>query len=161
MRLVPGPAAPRPLRADGPRSVVPPLVADRIRVLRASDRSLVLDCADEDRGARPTQDPVATVRQLALASVEVIAGSRPAAQLARWVTPGVLDALRRRADLARVAGIGRHGLAPVVRHARVCVVDQHVVEGAVVIEDGRRVRAVAVRLETHRGAWRATALVVG
>jgi len=158
---VPAPASARPLRAAGPRSAVPPLVADRIRVLRASDRSLVLDCADEDRGARPTQDPVSAVRQLALASVEVIAGSRPAGQLARWVTPGVLDALRRRAELARVAGIARHGLAPAVRHARVCVVDQHVVEGAVVIEDGRRVRAVAVRLETHRGAWRATALEVG
>ena len=34
-------------------------------------------------------------------------------------------------------------------------------EAAVVIDDGCRVRAVAVRLETHRGMWRATALDVG
>ena len=36
-----------------------------------------------------------------------------------------------------------------------------VAEGSVVVHDGTRVRAAAVRLEAHRGAWRATVLQIG
>ena len=165
-RLLPGRPAARAARAEGPAHRPPATAVERIAVLRASDRSVVLECADEDRGAVPAAEPSVVVRRLALAAVEVILGRRPAAQLARWLTPGVLQALRTRADLGRRAGIDAArptgGTRPAaVRRAHVCPVEPHVVEAAVVVDDGCRVRAVAVRLETHRGVWRATALDVG
>lgn len=163
-RLVPGQAPGAVPVAAGPVHRTPLGVRERIAVMRASDRSLVLECADEDRGDVPAAEPTVVIRTLGLAAVEVILGRRPAAQLARWLTPGVLQALRTRADLHRRATEGTSGAGarpPVVRRTRVCPVEPHVVEGAVVIDDGCRVRAVAVRLETHRGIWRATALDVG
>ncbi len=165
-RLLPGRPAARAPRADGPAHRTPATAVERIAVLRASDRSVVLECADEDRGAVPVAEPSVVVRRLALAAVEVIIGLRPAAQLARWLTPGVLQALRTRADLGRRAGIDAArpvagARPPAVRRAHVCPVEPHIVEAAVVVDDGCRVRAVAVRLETHRGVWRATALDVG
>ncbi|WP_448631689.1 Rv3235 family protein [Cellulomonas soli] len=56
---------------------------------------------------------------------------------------------------------GRDGAPPLVRRVRVCAVDPHAAEATVIAHDGQRVRAVALRLETHRGAWRVTALEVG
>ncbi len=165
-RLVPTAGAATTPRQDGPAHQPPPTVRDKICVMRSSDRSVVLECADEDRGEVPAADPAVVARRLAVAAVEVILGSRPAAQLARWLTPGVLQALRMRADLHRRAVAGEQRTStgsrpPAVRRAHVCMVEPHVVEAAVVVDDSLRVRAVAVRLETHRGVWRATALDVG
>ncbi|MFC4614952.1 Rv3235 family protein [Cellulomonas algicola] len=149
-----------PVRAAGPRHVVPPTVAHRLDVLRVQDRSPVLDAADEDRGAVPAHDPGVLAGRIALATVEVLGGRRPIGQLARWLTPGVLDALQVRAALTlRVRGTS--GRAPQVRRVRTSAVDEHTLEAGVVVEDGAIVRAVALRLETHRGAWRATVLEVG
>jgi hypothetical protein len=182
---VPGPATPRPaVSSPGPlprlrlapalppaRARVattplpgrPPTLDERIHVLRAGDRSLVLEASDwaHDRdGCAVAPDPGVVVRRLATAAVEVIAGNRPAAQLARWLAPGVLDALRERAGLSRHTAL-RHCRTPTCRSVHVCLVTGRVVEATAVVDDGRRVRAIAVRLETHRGAWRATALEVG
>ncbi len=120
-----------------------------------------LDEADDERGAVPTTDPSLVVRRLAGASVEVIAGRRPAGQLARWLAPAVLDVLRTRAVLTHRAAVQALTRPPTVRGVRVCAVHEHTVEASAVVDDGRRVRAIALRLETHRGAWRATALEVG
>ncbi len=118
---------------------------------------------------------------VALAAVEVLAGSRPLAQLARWLTPEVYDGLARRAALtaprSRVldAAAGRRDVAadptdtvpagaarrPSVRRVRVHRVDAHTVEASVVVAQADRVRAVAVRLTRSTGRWRAAALVVG
>jgi hypothetical protein len=116
---------------------------------------------------------------VALGAVEVLAGRRPLAQLARWLTPEVYDALARRAALtapgtrvldtaARRRDVRRPDDGrPVaarrasVRRVRVCRVDEHVVESSVVVAHGDRVRAVAVRLTRASGGWRASALVVG
>jgi len=165
-RLLPGREPASAPRATGPAHRPPLRVREHIAVMRASDRALVLECADEDRGEVPAAQPDVVVRRLALAAVEVIVGLRPAAQLARWLTPGVLQALRVRADLHRRAASGALRAAtgarpPAVRSTHVCAVEPHVVEAAVVVDDGCRVRAVAVRIETHRGVWRATALDVG
>lgn len=159
-RLLPVPVPARSLRVEGPALAVPPTVVERVRALRAGDRSFVVEAEDEDRGAPPTADPGLVVRRLATASVEVITGVRPAAQLARWLAPGVLDALRVRSTLGRHAAL-RASRAPACRAVRVSRLDPHVVEATAVVDDGRRVRAVALRLETHRGAWRATALEIG
>lgn len=161
VRLVPA-LTPEQVPAVGtPPHVVPPTVGARIEALRASDRSTVVEASDEPRGPVPSGDLYDTSRALAHAVLEVLAGTRPIAQLARWVTPGVYEALRSRTSLTvRVLGAAT-ARRPLVRRVRVCPVDPHVAEATVVAHDGRRVRAVALRLETHRGAWRVTALEVG
>lgn len=164
VRLVPAPPPARPRSAVLPPAGPPPTLAERVHVLRAADRPLDpddLDELDEPRGAVPEADPSFVARRLAGASVEVIAGRRPVAQLARWLAPGVLEALRVRAAITRHTATPAPMRAPTVRGVRVCAVHEHLVEATAVVDDGRRVRAIALRLETHRGAWRATALEVG
>ncbi|MDM7853982.1 Rv3235 family protein [Cellulomonas alba] len=162
MRLVPALPSGRPPVATDPVVPAVPTLRQRVRALRAADRELVLDGADEP-GAPPDADPQQVACGIALGAVEVLAGRRSVAQLARWVTPGVYEVLRMRAALTAQAigsgsAAGRH---PSVRRVRVCVVAPGVVEAAVVAEDADRVRAVAVRLEGWRGQWRATALEIG
>lgn len=129
-------------------------------------------------GAAAPLDPRQASCMVALGAVEVLAGRRPLAQLARWLTPDVYDALSRRAALTApgtrvldTAAAGRDvrrdddgrsaARRASVRRVRVCRVDDHVVESTVVVAHGDRVRAVAVRLARTSGCWRATALVVG
>ena len=71
--------------------------------------------------------------------------------------------LQVRAGLTRrVLGTAADGRRPpAIRRARVCRLGTHVLEAAVIADDGARVRAVALRLEGHRGAWRVTALEIG
>ncbi len=160
VRLVPAPAPVPVPRATGPAAGAPPTPAERLEVLKADDRLLDPADVDEPRGAVPIEDPCLLARRLAGASVEVILGRRPAAQLARWLAPGVLDALRTRAIVTRDA-VPPPTRGPAVRGVRVCALHAHLVEATAVVDDGRRTRAVALRLEPHRGAWRATALEVG
>lgn len=98
---------------------------------------------------------------LVRASVEVLTGSRPPAQLARWLTLDLYELMVRRAGLA-VRVLGRPQPARVARLHRVhCqTVRPGVHEVAVVVHDGVRVRAAAVRIEATRGRWRATALEI-
>lgn len=160
IRLVPAPPPARVRPATTPTGGPPPTLAERLHVLKADDRCLDPDDADEPRGAVPEVDPSLLARRLAGASVEVVLGRRPAAQLARWLTPGVLDALRTRAAVTRGA-VPPLTRAPAVRGVRVCALHEHLVEATAVVDDGLRTRAVALRLESHRGAWRATALELG
>jgi len=158
---MPAPAVPLPPR-ERAATRVPTRLEERVRVLRAHDRSPVLDSADEDRGPVPLADPSAVAGALAHACVEVLLGRRSAAQIARWVTPGVFDVLRcRAAATARVLGGVGSGRATTVRRVRLCPIEPHQVEVSAVVDDGTRVRAVAMRLETHRGVWRATSLEIG
>lgn len=129
-------------------------------------------------------DPAGVCGAVVLAAVEALRGVRPLAQLTRWVTPGVLDALTRAAsDHARRDGPGgdrrppapagpaavrgRSGqpVAPVpratVRRTHVHRVSPTAAEASVVVHDGSRVRAAAVRVEAHRGHWRASVLQIG
>ncbi|WP_051682000.1 Rv3235 family protein [Cellulomonas sp. HZM] len=161
VRLVPSlpPArAPEP----APARTAPPTVTQRIAVLRAADRSTIVEAADDERGAVPDVDPTVVARAVGLAAVDVLAGRRPVAQLARWVTPGVYEAIQRRAVLTSRARHGRVAArTSIVRAVRACAIDEHVHEASLVVDDGTRVRAVALRFESHRGSWRATALDIG
>jgi hypothetical protein len=126
-------------------------------------------------GGAASLDPRQACCMVALAAVEVLGGSRPLAQLARWVTPEVYDSLARRAALTAprarvldpVAGSTDVGAAdgavrrPSVRRVRTFPVNDHVVEASVIVTHADRVRAVAVRLTRASGRWRASALVVG
>ncbi len=133
----------------------------RISVIRGADRTQVQEAADEHCAAVPV-DHRALVGSLALASVESLVGRRSVAQLARWLTPGVYDALHARATAsARVLGPRSAGRTVVVRQVRTCRLDERVVEASAVVDDGMRVRALALRLEAHRRSWRVTALEIG
>jgi len=99
---------------------------------------------------------------LVRAAVEVLTGSRPTAQLARWLTAELYESLARRAGLAvRILGRPDPALCARVRRVRCTEVRPGVHEAAVVVHDGVRIRAAAVRVECHRGRWRATALDIG
>ena len=162
VRLVPAVAPTVVEEATGPAHAVPETAAGRIAVLRVSDRSLVMEADDDAPRPLPDGDPSTVARAVALASLEVLAGRRSVAQLARWLTPGVYESLQVRAGLTqRVLGTSGGTRPPVIRRTRACRVDSHVLEATMVADDGVRVRAVALRLEGHRGAWRVTALEIG
>lgn len=113
------------------------------------------------RGLRTTPrpptapDPERLARLLVQVWLEVVHGRRPFSQLRPLVTP----ALRRRllAQLPRRPVLDG---APSIRVRRVihCSPSDGVCEAAVLVEQQGRTTAVAVRLERHRGAWRAIEL---
>lgn len=104
-------------------------------------------------------DPMPACCALAQAAVEVIRGARPLGQLVRWLTPAVYDAVGRRAALG--TGVSQTGMRTTIRRVRLCRFGTDAVEATVVVDDGPRVRAVALRMELHRGAWRGVALEIG
>ncbi|GAA4833923.1 hypothetical protein GCM10023221_08050 [Luteimicrobium xylanilyticum] len=153
------------VRVSGPR-VVADLdeLADRARRL-TSDAPLhplpVASTGSVD-GEPELTDPTRLCCAVVRGAVEVARGDRPVAQLARWVSPTVLDALGTRAALVR--GLPRPTRVPrpaLVRRARVVRLGPTVAEASVVVEDVDRVRAAALRVEAHRGQWRVVALEIG
>ncbi|MBO3086740.1 Rv3235 family protein [Cellulomonas dongxiuzhuiae] len=158
LRLVPALPPARTTPASGP--VVPPLLRERGRRV-GSDHDVRTSEPDDERGAAPVTDAGRFAHGVGLACVEVVLGRRPPGQLARWVAPEVLESLQETAALIRRAGVLTHARRPAARRVRVCPVDRHTAEACLVVDDGVRVRAVALRLEAHRGAWRVTTLEIG
>lgn len=105
----------------------------------------------------PLPDPTRLCGSLVLAAVEALAGTRPLVQLTRWVTPKVMEALTAAASTPGGAPAGR----ATVRRTHLMRVSPTAAEASVVLHDGRRVRGAALRLEVHRGHWRATVLQIG
>jgi hypothetical protein len=105
----------------------------------------------------PRDRAAAAVRIL----LEVLAGDRPARQVAAWVSPLILERLEN------------HRITPAHRRARTCYLrslrisepSDAVAEVTAVIahdaSDAARRRAVAMRLEGRDGRWTVTALTVG
>lgn len=134
-----------------------PLRAGRDRVAPAAVPSAIASTSPTTQ----LPDPRSVSCSIAQAAAEVLAGVRPVAQLTRWVTPEVFGALATRAAIV-VRQRGRAAAPRVsVRRVRVCRLSQLVAEASVVLDDGDRVRAAAIRLESHRGYWRATVLEIG
>ena len=110
-------------------------------------------------------DPTVWAGRIALALLEVMTGVRPPPQVLRWTSPEVYAVVARRSAL--VARRVAEGRGPRTRprlhviRVRVCEPADGVAEAAVVIGDGPRVRAVAVRLVGQDGKWRVSALQVG
>ncbi|MGC5628411.1 Rv3235 family protein [Georgenia sp. Z1344] len=95
-------------------------------------------------------------------AVEALLGSRSAAQLSRWLAPDLYESLSRRVGLAgRLQGRPRLVRHVAVRHVHGCAPSERAREVSVVLHDGERVRAAAVRLEAFRSRWRAVALEIG
>lgn len=105
----------------------------------------------------PLEDPTRLCGAVVMAAIEALTSARPLVQLARWVSPEVYEALARAARPGPASG--RRGV--VLRSVRTCRISPTVAEGTAVVHDGTRVRAAAVRLEVHRGTWRATVLQIG
>ena len=123
-------------------------------------------------------DPTAVVCRVAHAAVEALHGARPVQQLARLVSPSVYEQLSTRAavqfEIDRANGvIPLHaaararsrkviGRAPTrIINARVLRISPTAAEASVVLQDGHRVRAAALRVEEFRGRWRASVLQIG
>jgi len=111
-----------------------------------------------------------TARSVGQAAMEVIGGSRPVQQLARWLDPECYDKLVHRADLVQAKQERRRPSqtpeprlhrSAVVRSSRVCRVADDAYEASLVIVEAARVRAVALRLEFRRGLWKVAALEIG
>jgi hypothetical protein len=173
------PGTARPLRVVGvpqrpgrpPQAPTHPTRVRRVRLgtdRRYGDDADVAELAAArpvaDQPAPALPDPTAMCATVVRAAVEVLRGDRPAAQLARWLTPLLLDQLSERARLLREA-------APAEAEARTARPVQvrrirlerrgETAEATVVVEDQGRCRAAAVRLEAHRGQWRIAVLELG
>ena len=109
-------------------------------------------------------EPGPWAAQIAQALVEVMSGLRPAAQVVRWTTPQVYAVLARRGALAarrRASGSRTGTQRALVRSVHVCEPADGVAECGVVVTEGERVRAMAVRLSGQDGRWRGEALQIG
>jgi hypothetical protein len=110
---------------------------------------------------RGLPDPSAWGRRLLIGLIETAAGRRPLHQLAAMLSPSVSRGIGT--DFERSARIGtphwlhRAGL----RSVRVSEPAQGIAELCATVDTGRRVRAVAMRLEEHHGRWRCTRLQLG
>lgn len=109
-------------------------------------------------------DPDDSLKALATGVVEVIAGSRQVAQLARYLTDEVYQRLGRRAILAREHREAQGEKTQYQRFAVQSMINKSprdgVIESVVLLTSQRRVRAVTIRLEGINNRWRATAVSV-
>ncbi len=138
---------------------------DRLR-FEAHTQPLRYNDEDEDLTLPlPMQapDPRITATRIALHSIEVLTGHRKPQHLQNWLTREVFEKLVRRAGLGlRLNGNIREPLpAPQCCRVFVCRPCSRVAQTSLVVHDGRRIRAVALRLEYRRGRWRGTALDIG
>ncbi len=157
------------LRVVHSRPVLEPPPDARAGIGRGEQGELPLTWASHARARRP--DGLATypairlkpsagrpepyVAQVSTLLADVLAGTRPATQLARWAT---LDVQQR---LARRAALRQPGRGGPMRRARVSsistmVVSATAVQIAVVFFMGARAHAAAVRMEFRHGRWQVT-----
>ncbi len=114
-------------------------------------------------GGRPPRrpgNPAQLACTVAQTAVDVVLGADRLDQLNRWVSPVVRDSLAQQQSLARRAGRTGASAARVER-ARVCRVSDVAAEVSVVVSDGQRSRAVALRLEALATRWVVTTLLIG
>ncbi|GAA4704357.1 MULTISPECIES: Rv3235 family protein [Kocuria] len=111
----------------------------------------------------------AMARSIGQAAVEILGGTRPATQLARWTTPDVVERFEERAAMLRLvqeqyrdrASLFEIHRAPRVRRVRICSPAPECYEASLVIEESVRARAVALRIERINRQWRVVHLEVG
>lgn len=148
-------------------ALVPPL--DTIESLGGGQGELPLTWASHGRGRRPdglahypairlnpsAGRPEPYVAQVSTLLADVLAGTRPATQLARWATLEVQQRLARRAALRHP---DRGGPAHRTRVSSIStmVVSATAVQTAVVFFIGARAHAAAVRMEYRHGRWQVT-----
>jgi hypothetical protein len=101
------------------------------------------------------------------AIVEIVGGDRPLTQAVRWTSPRVYQQLgRRTAHLGRVGGyapgVGRvQRVRPRVTGVLSASNADDIVDAAITVRTGQRVRAVAARFERLDARWVCTVLDFG
>jgi hypothetical protein len=135
----------------GPGAIPPDLARSTDVTGSAGERADDEVLTPVDLGCLP--DPRRWAALLAQAVVEVLAGRRPVGQVVRWVDPEIVERLRASALVH-----GQTGRPVLVRRVRVSTQMDGTVEAAVVVDDGTRCRALALRLEALSRRWRCTAL---
>lgn len=153
--------------APAPLVTLSPAPSPTVRVVRARD------VFDEDVTplrslTGPAADPARVCMSILQVAAEAMRGLRPLVQLARWVDEAIFSELASFAPSHGSRSSVRQRLAPAstaavlararFRKVRVARISPHVAECTVLVEVDDRVRAVVVRLEERRTAWRATAL---
>lgn len=140
---------------------------DRLRIYQPESRRSAQQQAravQETTSSPAPSDPAgAWAAALSRMCVEALLGMRAATQLQRWLTPELYDAVARRAGLA-VRILGRSVGSPrprIISHHAQTAEDGRSAEVCVILHDGAKVRAVALRLEAFRGRWRASAIEIG
>lgn len=117
---------------------------------------------DTNRSARADlPEPRQWTGRLAQAVLEILAGQRQAAQLARFATLDVLDLLERSSGRLVRRTTNAPVSRPVVASVHVSEPVDGVAEACVVMNTGMRRRAMALRLEGVDGRWQCTALQLG
>jgi Family of unknown function (DUF6459) len=122
----------------------------------------ILRLVDPDSGRLPDSHAWAT--RFVQAVTEVLAGDRPIGQLVRWTDAVVFNDLNRRVrvlGLTTTATVRGSKERCAVRSVHVSAPAPQVAEVAAHIRHGERSKAVALRLEVHRGRWVCTALQLG
>lgn len=158
------PGEPLPTHAQGGRPIRPgatPYVQDALAVdfAAASDEQVF---GPQVTRAHELPDPRRWAAHIAQGLVEVMHGVRPPSQVMRWTTPEVYAVVARRGSRAgrRRTSSGAAHRTRVLR-VHVCEPADDVAEAAVVLVDGGRVRALAVRLVGRDHRWVVEALQIG
>lgn len=152
-----------------------PPVKQATAILESAVAALVQGPNDPIRLERADQlpNPTRTACSIVNAAIEACNGTRPLHQLLGWVSPEVYEALSARAQVLtqreqprnshrtpdRLTALGR--TTNRIIRARVIRISHLAAEATVIIDDGNRVRAAALRLEEHRGRWQVTVLEIG
>lgn len=106
-------------------------------------------------------DPREWAARIGQALVETMAGLRPPTQLVRWVLPDAYAGIARASLTAQrrlSTAKGSHRRRILIRRVDVCEPADGVAEVSLVVQDGHRVRALALRLVGRDGRWRVEAL---
>jgi hypothetical protein len=143
--------------------------APHLRVVGPLDRQLPFQAppppwgrqATAVRASTPLPDPRRWARRLLTGIFETAAGRRPLQQLAALLSPSVGYGLGADFEKAAEAGRRHWSHAARVRSVRASQPADGVAEICATIQVGDRVRAVALRVEEHRGRWRCTRLQLG
>jgi hypothetical protein len=100
-------------------------------------------------------------RRLLIGLIETAGGKRPLPQLAALLSPGVAAGVA--ADFERAAALRKPHWThtATIRSVRASEPADGVAELCASLQSGRRVRAVAMRLELRADRWRCTRLVLG
>lgn len=165
------PCAPRPVTIRPAPRREPPFddeLGSETHTHTAFDRRLPFEQTPRPSVWRPRPprasglpDPAPWGRRLLIGMIETAGGHRPLQQLTALLSPSVSRGLCTDFDRARESG-GAHWLHRAsIRSVRAAEPSEGVAELCATVELGRRVRAIAIRLEAQHGRWRCTRLQLG
>ncbi|QJC21322.1 Rv3235 family protein [Arcanobacterium buesumense] len=156
--------AQNPTRKQSIPSASPSQPYDRIALCATSIQRI---SDDDDRHALDRPLPPDLIPATAFAArivghaIEILLGHRPVRQLQSWLAPGIYRSLVSRTSLnQRLQDPVPQAARPIIRRVHASHPRRRIAEVSVVVHDGFRIRAAALRLEIHRNHWIVTALEI-